>query len=394
MDKITKNCSGCGACVGVCPKGAISLKMNDLGFLEAAVDGALCVDCGLCQKVCPRLCAPQTQSLYSLKPMALQSTDPAVLLQSASGGIAHELAKAALCRGKKVAGVVYDRQTNMAAHRVIVDTGQLPLLAGSKYLQSDTAALGQVLRLARRERLTVFGTPCQMAGLANAAKHLGVRDRLLLVEIFCHGVPTYKLWQAQLADMEKKLGAAAFDCLRFRDKTRGWHSYRLQAQRGEKTYTGSREKTRFWLAYFEDVLLNPACMDCTARLADSGADLRIGDYWGKAFQSRTDGVSLVFAVTDAGREAVQALLTAGAVKALPATDAEEALRYQNMAVYPSSPLHGEAMEALRRGEPADRVIAAYRRKQPLPKKLKRLALRATALLPPGLMRKLKELRMK
>ncbi len=394
MINLAQPCSGCGACLGICPKGAIRLKSNAMGFLEAAVDEGLCVDCGLCQRACPRLQPPETQSLYALEPLALQSADPAVLRESTSGGIAHELAKAALLRGEKAAGVVYDLQSNTARHKLLTDISQLPELAGSKYLQSSTEALREVLQLARQERLTVFGTPCQMAGLARAAELAGVREKLLLVELFCHGVPTGKLWQAQLEDMKKKLGTASFDALKFRDKAQGWHSYRLRATGGGKTYTGSRENTRFYLAYFEDLLLSPACMDCAARLSESAADIRLGDYWGKAFQSRTDGVSLVFAATAAGREAVQALLTAGAVRALPATDAREALKYQNMAPYPENPLHTQAMEALRRGERLDKALADCRRKQPLKKQLKHLALRTAGLLPPGLVEKLKQIRRK
>ena len=42
-------CIGCGACVGVCPAGAIAL--NDEG--KAAVDPDVCISCGACVGVCP-----------------------------------------------------------------------------------------------------------------------------------------------------------------------------------------------------------------------------------------------------------------------------------------------------------------------------------------------------
>lgn len=388
-------CSGCGACVGICPKGAICLNRNAAGFWEAAVDEKLCVECGLCTKACPRFQEADTVNLFELQPMALQSADKAALLQSASGGLGHELAKAALGRGEKVVGVVYDYAINGAVHRVISDVEELPKLAGSKYLQSNPAeAFSQALKLARTEKLTVFGTPCQMAGLAKAARVAGVRENLLLVEIFCHGVPSYKLWESQMATMEKKLGTANLESVAFRDKSKGWHNYRISARAGKKFYHGNRENTQFWLAFFEDVLLNPACMQCTARLEKSAADIRMGDYWGPAFQSRNDGVSLVFAPTDGGKGAVEALIASGAVKALEATNAREALKYQNMAVYPASALHEQAIKALENGEDVGKVIRTYRAKQPIKKKIKRLALRSSALLPTGLLRKLKELKVK
>ena len=46
-------CTGCGACVSVCPKAAITMQMDEEGFLYPAVDGALCVGCDLCGKYCP-----------------------------------------------------------------------------------------------------------------------------------------------------------------------------------------------------------------------------------------------------------------------------------------------------------------------------------------------------
>ena len=45
-------CVACGACVKVCPRGAISVWRG----CHAVVDEAKCVGCGLCAKVCPAGC--------------------------------------------------------------------------------------------------------------------------------------------------------------------------------------------------------------------------------------------------------------------------------------------------------------------------------------------------
>ena len=42
-------CIGCGACVGVCPVGA--LIMNDDG--KSVCDEGTCIDCGSCVSACP-----------------------------------------------------------------------------------------------------------------------------------------------------------------------------------------------------------------------------------------------------------------------------------------------------------------------------------------------------
>jgi len=45
---IGEACTGCTACVKICPVGAISGEKKALH----AVDGVLCIDCGVCGKVC------------------------------------------------------------------------------------------------------------------------------------------------------------------------------------------------------------------------------------------------------------------------------------------------------------------------------------------------------
>ena len=47
---VDKNkCIGCGACVGMCPVGAISFDSNGL----AEIDPAKCIKCGSCEATCP-----------------------------------------------------------------------------------------------------------------------------------------------------------------------------------------------------------------------------------------------------------------------------------------------------------------------------------------------------
>lgn len=389
-------CSGCGACAAVCPAGAIRLHTDSGGFLIAGADGEKCLGCGLCQRVCPRFSEHEAGlPLDGAALYALQSADAGTVRSCSSGGIAHELAAAALRRGEAVTGTAYDTASDRARHITVRTAEELAALDGSKYLQSDPSVFAGVLRAAKRgERQTVFGTPCQISGLDAAARTAGVRDTLLLVEIFCHGVPSYRLWENELEKIRKKLKTERLDSIRFRYKKDDWHSYCLRADAGDRVFFGEREKELFWQVFFENILLGDACMTCTARGTASRADLRLGDYWGSRFAGRSDGVSAVFALTERGRAEIEGLLSEGRLIRLEAGTAGEMLRAQNMRGYTERErrLHDEAMPLLRsdRADALLRAVRHYRAGQPAKQKMKRFLLRASAVIPSGVRARLRK----
>lgn len=390
-------CSGCGACAAVCPHGAITLLQDSSGLLEAVVDGSLCVDCGACVKVCNRF--PKTLSgtdLREAKLFAVQSTDAQTVKQCSSGGLAHELALDAVRHGGKAVGAVYDLTCDKVFHIIVCDEADVSMLDGSKYLQSNPQqAFTEIIREARLDKntqFTVFGTPCQIAGLAKTCELLHIREQFLLVEIFCHGVPPYRLWEHQLERMRKKLGADRFDDVKFRFKKVDWHSYCIKAEAGGKTFYGPREREPFWHVYFENVLLGDACMTCRMRKETSLADLRIGDYWGKRYQSRSDGVSAAFACTERGKAAIDTLITNGRLSVLEPGTPEEMLCSQNMDGYHDSNIHNDSMNLLRSGGAVEDAVKCYRRREPMKRKLKRAALHAVGILPTGLRAKIRKVK--
>ena len=387
-------CSGCGACTAVCSEEAVSLQLDKAGFYSAIIDEVKCIQCGLCQKVCLRYEETiRGTDLRETPLFAMQSINPQVVRNCSSGGIAHELSLQALKNNRRVIGVIYDTVTDRAEH-IIADTEEdLAVLDGSKYLQSNPEnAFRQAFRDVRQDasaRYLVFGTPCQIAGLDAASRQTGVRKQYLLVELFCHGVPSYKLWEVVCLRIRQKIGKGRFDSVQFRYKKNDWHSYCLRVVSHDRIYYGARETELFWQVFFENILLGDSCYNCRLRKEVSKADLRLGDYWGRRFQNRKDGVSAVFACTNQGKIALKELINQGRLMRLDAGDAAEMLSAQNMSGYSQQALHDSALQALREEGIEEAVRVSHRgmnRKQ----KVKRVMLSASAVLPDEMRNRLRK----
>ena len=47
-----EQCSGCGACMNICPQKCITMKRNYQEFDYPEIDEDKCINCGQCEKVC------------------------------------------------------------------------------------------------------------------------------------------------------------------------------------------------------------------------------------------------------------------------------------------------------------------------------------------------------
>ena len=142
----------------------------------------------------------------------------------------------------------------------------------------------------------------------------------------------------------------------------------------------------FWQVFFENTLLGDACYDCEMRKTKSLADLRLGDYWGRRFQERSDGVSAVFALTDRGEQAIRDLQ----LRSLESGTPDEMLLAQNMDGYQDRELHSSAMAVLRREKDILAAVKYYRAREGKKQTLKRALLQASMILPDEMRAKLRK----
>ena len=278
------HCSGCSACSVICPKHCISMEINEEGFLRPIVNKLECIHCDLCKKVC-FFNHRNTTSLDCAELYSAYSKDKKIRETTSSGGVAYLISKKAIKSHEIVCGAIFDYSTFTVQHDICSSEKAIENLKGSKYLQSNCRNafldLIQILRKDSNKRAVIFGTPCQIAGLNNVLVKYNLRDQALLVDIFCHGVPSDFLWKSYLNYLEKKgICINQISKIVFRDKKYSWHSYYMHIYYANNEYIKSRKIDPFLKLFSMGVLNQKECFTCPMR-NESAADIRLGDFWGK-----------------------------------------------------------------------------------------------------------------
>ncbi len=299
-----EDCCGCTACANICNHNAISMQPDALGFLYPTVNQDKCTQCGLCDKVCSfsesydkslNLTLPQA---YAARHREMQEVET-----SRSGGAFIALSDWVLEQGGVVYGVGYADHFRVV-HKRATTREERNEFKGSKYVQSDLGATFRQVKLDLSKGLPVLfsGTPCQTSGLnAYLSKHL--KEKLYLIDIVCHGVPSPYIWRDYIAFLEKKEGKQ-ISAVNFRDKDKfGWkahvESYHFSTK---KIYSNT-----FTDLFHQHLILRYSCRKCYFTNLKRPSDITIADFWGwektdPHFNEDDKGCSLIICNTLKGEE--------------------------------------------------------------------------------------------
>lgn len=304
IESVGASCCGCRSCELACPVNAITLQEDYEGFYYPQINDQ-CISCGKCLKACPIVNLPQTA--LAEHGYATYFAEKDKLRKSSSGGIFAALAEKILFDG----GVVFgcgEEQPGYPQHMWICEKERIPVLQGSKYVQSDMSGVyAQVAEKVDSGMPVLFtGTPCQVAGLLRS---VGPRDNLYTADIICHGVPSRKMYRAYLDWLEKKTGAKVKE-FSFRSKEKhDWSlTYRVVLKKGEKTR--KQEKMATFSPYYRHFLkgmdYRQSCYTCPFAQKERVSDITLGDFWGiekvlPDFEN-PDGVSAVLINTPKGQK--------------------------------------------------------------------------------------------
>lgn len=270
-------CTGCHACMSICPKACISMAQDEEGFLYPKINEDSCIGCGACRTTCP--IANKSFAIEKRENICAYGAvnqDEDVRLKSSSGGIFTAIAEKIIDKG----GVVFGAALNngFQVEHISVDTYEgLEKLRGSKYVQSTIGnAYKETKKLLLEGKLVYFtGTPCQIGGLYS---FLGKDyDNLITQDIICHGVPSPMVWDSYLdtvADREK------IKDISFRDKVTGWRGYSYTVETKDDVITEKASTNLMNKAFLRNLCLRPSCYDCSYKTKVRQSDITLADFWG------------------------------------------------------------------------------------------------------------------
>lgn len=274
-------CSGCGACMAVCSKGAITLQEAADGCVYPVIDHANCIRCGKCLRTCD---FHQPETLRApLDARAAAGRDDALVKRSASGGVFATLAMRWIADGGLVAGAVMDvdAQGVRVYHLLSDKVEDVRRMQGSKYVQSDAwRSYADVTAALRAGRDVLFsGTPCQVAAIRRIT---GDPVNLTTIDIICHGVPPQGMLNGYVHCLARHFRGCVAG-INFRDKDGGSRycaRIDVQGRKGLRMLRLRSSDLSYYRHFLQGVIFRENCYDCPyASLARAG-DLTIGDYWG------------------------------------------------------------------------------------------------------------------
>lgn len=172
------------------------MKEDNFGFIYPHVNTELCTNCGLCEKVCA-FHADYDKSMNLSEPLIYAARHKSMqeIETSRSGGAFIAISDYILDIGGIVYGAGYADHFRVV-HKRAVTKEERNEFKGSKYVQSDLRNIFPLIKKDLKDGYWVLfsGTPCQTAGLAS---YIGKRlsEKLVLVDIVCHGVPAPFVWR-------------------------------------------------------------------------------------------------------------------------------------------------------------------------------------------------------
>lgn len=282
MEKInTDICTGCGACVAICPRKAIKIGEGEEHFYFPQIDENLCVDCGLCLKSCPAL-KSITVEKFDRKVYAFKNNKTDELLKGSSGSAFYSMANKVIEQGGYVIGATL--MEDLVVRHVVIDRfEEIPKLCRSKYVQSFIGPdIYDFLSYNSNKKILFVGTPCQISAIYNYFNEKSLnRNNLYLVDIICRGVPNAWFFKKMIESEEKKY-KNKIDNVEFRYKlSKKSSNKRMKISfKNGKSRIISYINNGYYATFYTYKVFRKSCYGCKYASAERLSDITMGDFWG------------------------------------------------------------------------------------------------------------------
>lgn len=114
---------------------------------------------------------------------------------------------------------------------------------------------------------------CQSDEFRKFSEIKGIRDRVCIVDIICHGSPSPKLWKEYAESIQKKHGKITY--LTFKDKRNGWKTPTAYV----KVYRSEKPIKDYVKVFYNQCALRPSCYECPYAAIERKTDMTVGDFW-------------------------------------------------------------------------------------------------------------------
>ena len=269
-------CSGCRACVEICPLNCISMIKDTENFEYPIINEKVCVNCKKCEKVCPL-----KQSEYNNIKKAVVGVHSAnEVYKSSSGGAFWALCQILIPQGYVVAGVKYTDKF-MVVHDIAYTLEEAQAFRKSKYIMPNTYGIFTKVKSLLKDGYKVMftGSPCQVAA---CKKFIGNNENLLLVDLVCHGAPNQDVFNKEIEYLELK-HKGKLESFEFRNKEPINGCVNSRSAKyiiDNQSYIVEIKDDPFLNGYYSRLFYRPSCGTCHFARPERVSDITIADAWG------------------------------------------------------------------------------------------------------------------
>lgn len=199
------------------------------------------------------------------------------LMKSSSGGAFTAISDVFLKNGDAVICSVYDYELKKLTFKLVTSEAERNSARESKYMWSTMGEIfaksEEWLLLHTDKNIMFIGMRCQTEAFRKYMEIRHLRDRVFLVDLICHGMPSKMVWKDYVNYLENKAGKITE--IHFRDKRNGWNKPTAVAIAGKKEYSIQE----YLNIYYSGCIYRPSCHECSFAKIRSDSDITVGDFW-------------------------------------------------------------------------------------------------------------------